>query len=262
MPSTAPSTPTTTTRVARVPYLNSVPYFHGLTLGEYGTLLEAVPRQLAQAADAGEVAAGLLPVVEFFRLRGRFERLGPFGIAVRGRAHSATLFSRVPLRQLDERLIAVTPESATTVMLLRLLCARRYNIRPTYADGRPAEAEALLLIGDEALRFQQANKAYPYETDLGFEWWLWQHLPFVFAVWAVRADAAPGFKQDLERALSGTLGVNAHRLPELAKHYAGQTGMREEDVQAYLAAFIYRLSRPEEEGMARFEELLRESHLL
>lgn len=245
-----------------MPYLNSVPYFHGLTLGAAGALWDAVPRRAAQAADAGELAAGLLPAAQFFHLRGHFERLGPFGIAVRGRARSATLFSRVPLRQLDGRLIAVTPESVTTIMLLRLLCARRYHIRPTFADGRPPEAEALLLIGDEALKFQRANRAYPYETDLGFEWWLWQHLPFVFAVWAVRADAEPGFKRDLERALSGTLGVNVHRLPELAKHYAAQADMREEDVAGYLAVFIYRLSRPEEEGLAKFEELLRESDLL
>ena len=264
MPSTTLSTSTTTTTlVARVPYLNSVPFFRGLPLGDGFRLIDGAPRELGARAAAGELVAGPLPVADYFRLQETFERLGPFGIAVRGRARSALLFARKPIRQLDGAVIAVTQESSTTACLLRLLLEVRYQIQPaSYQRGMVPEADALLLIGDEALRVQRTNTQFPFEIDVAFEWWLWQHLPFVFAVWAVRKDASDQVKKTLERALSGTLGMNLKRLPELAASVAPSLGMTPQDVQTYLAGFIYRLSQPEEEGIARFQELVHGSHLL
>ena len=186
MPSITPST-STTTRVARVPYLNSAPYFRGLPLGDASSpryaLIDCVPRQLGRKAAAGELDAGLLPIADYFRLAGSFDRLERFGIAVRGRAHSVMLYSRLPIRQLDGAVISVTEETSTTAVLLRLLLEQRYHVTPKlYHRGEHPEADARLLIGDEALQVKHANTSYPFEIDLGFEWWLWQHLPFVFAV--------------------------------------------------------------------------------
>ena len=273
MPSIAPSKPTTTTRVARVPYLNSVPFFQGLVLGEAFELTDGFPRELGQQAAAGQITAGLVPVADYFRLQDRFERVGPFGIAVRGRAHSVLLFARRPIRQLDGASIALTAESSSSVALLRLLLGERYGLTPRYVEGphparpgsgdsRAGDADAVLLIGDEALRVQQSNTQYPFETDIAFEWWLWQHLPFVFAVWVIRKDAASGAKKELEQGLSRCLGLNTKNLPSVAAECALKAGMTPEQVYAYLANFIYRLSRPEEEGIVRFQELLGESGLL
>ena len=214
-----------------------------------------------------------MPVADYFRLQDRFERVGPFGIAVRGRAHSVLLFARRPIRQLDGASIALTAESSSSVALLRLLLSQRYGLAPRYVEGkdparpgsgdsRTGDADAVLLIGDEALRLRQSNTQYPFETDIAFEWWLWQHLPFVFAVWVIRKDAAPGAKKELEQALSRCLGLNTKNLPSVAAECAPNAGMTPEQVHAYLANFIYRLSRPEEEGIVRFQELLGESGLL
>ena len=146
-------------------------------------------------------------MVEYFRLEQTFGRLGRFGIAVRGRGHRALLFSRKPIRALDGALIGVTEETSTTICLLRLLLERRYRISPqAYERGQPQEADAVLLIGDEALRFRQTNRQYPFEIDVAFEWWLWQHLPFVFAVWAIRKDASETLKRQLELAWRGHWG--------------------------------------------------------
>ncbi len=234
-------------------------------MGEGFEAVDAVPRLLGQQAAAGELTAGLLPLADFFRLQEQFERLGPFGIGVRGRAHSVLLFSRRPVRQLDGATIAVTDETSTTAVLLRLLLEQRYHLTPASYErvsGTSAPQDALLLIGDEALRFQHGNKQYPFEIDLAFEWWLWQHLPFVFAVWAIRSDAAAGIKKQLETALSGTLGKNQSRLDVLAAEHAPSLGIPVEQLTAYLSAFIYRLSKPEEQGIARFKELVDEFHLL
>ena len=249
--------------MARVPYLNSVPYFHGVSFGEGVSVSDAVPRALARKTAAGEADAGLLPSIEFFRQESAFERVGPFGIAVRGRVQSVLLFSRLPIRQLDGATIAVTDDSSTSACLLRLLLEGRYQIAPSaYVHSQSPDADALLLIGDEALRMVQSNASYPFEYDLAFEWWLWQHLPFVFAVWAVRKTVPADQKKRLELALSGALGVNTKRYGMLAQTYGPQAGLSEPEAQAYLANLAYRLSQFEEEGLRKFRDLADEHHLL
>ncbi|MBI1992063.1 MAG: menaquinone biosynthesis protein [Candidatus Omnitrophica bacterium] len=249
--------------IARVPYLNSVPFFRGLSLGRRYELVDCVPRELGIQAAAGDLMAGLLPLVDYVRLRDTFERIGHFGIAVRGRGRSVLLFSRRPIRQLDGSMISITEETSTSAVLLQLLLERRYGVLPAlYQRGQRSEADALLLIGDEALRFRATNTQYPYEIDLAFEWWLWQHLPCVFAVWAIRKDADPEEKKHLETALSRSLAVNALRLELIAQEYSNTLGMSAADLHAYLSAFIYRLSQPEEEAIERFKGLADEHRLL
>ena len=258
MPSIAPSQSSTTTRVAKVPYLNSVPFFRGLFLPPQYGFSECVPRQLAQQAAAGAVLAGLLPSVELFRQDETFERLGHFGVAVRGRARSVTLFSRKPIRQLDGCAIAVTHETSTSAVLLRLLLEQRYHVQPASFErgpARPGVGDALLLIGDEALRFQQTNIQYPFEIDVAFEWWLWQHLPCVFAVWAVRKDADPEEKAQFERGLARALAVNAGQFALLAQERSASLGVPAADLERYLSNFIYRLGPSEDAAIKRFEEL-------
>lgn len=266
--------------VGKVPYLNSTPFFRGLTLSPQLAVTEAVPRELGERAAAGEVAAGLLPLADFLRLEGQFERVGPFGIAVRGRARSVLLFSRKPIRQLDGATIAVTDDTSTSAVLLRLILERRYQIIPAAYERRlhaerrrqqeaaskerrqDTEADALLLIGDEALRYKRNNVHYPFETDVAFEWWLWQHVPCVFAVWAIRKDVAAGEKKLLETSLSRALGVNQRQLDVIAQEASAAFELPAQELQDYLGKFIYRLSRDEEEGISRFRELMAEHHLL
>jgi len=246
-----------------VPYLNSAPFFRGLALGERYELIDCVPRELGERASAGEVLAGLLPLIDYFRLEETFERIGRFGIAVRGRARSAVLFSRRPIRQLDGATIAVTEETSTTAVLLRLLLEQRYRVTPaSYERGTQQDADALLLIGDEALRFSQTDTRHPFEIDLAFEWWLWQHLPFVFAVWAIRKDADPTEKKHVELGLIKSLALSGGRLEPIAQERAAAFGIPAADLATYLSGFIYRLGQPEETGIEQFRRLVDGHHLL
>ena len=237
-------------------------------MGEGFALSNCVPRELGRRAAAGELSAGLLPVADYLRLSDAFERIGRFGVAVRGRARSVLLFSRRPVRQLESAAIAVTEETSTSALLLRLLLEQRYGLSPASygrvsAPPAPADdADAVLLIGDTALRFKQTNRAYPFEIDVAFEWWLWQHRPFIFAVWAIRKDAGTEEKRHLELALTKSLGVNARQLDAIAAERAADLGVPAAELATYLAGFIYRLGPQEEAGLATFQELVHEHHLL
>ncbi|MBI4354556.1 MAG: menaquinone biosynthesis protein [Candidatus Omnitrophica bacterium] len=245
--------------IGRIPYLNCAPFFTDLKVDSGWDITDVSPRQLGRLAETGEVTAGPMSLVDFLRLQDRFERLGPLGIAVRGRVGSAMLFSRKPIRQLDGMTIAVTEETSTTALLLRLLLEQRYHLTAHLtpsAQPLAQDADAMLLIGDEALRFRAANRLYPFEIDVAFEWWLWQHLPFVFAVWAVRKDCEEQVKRSLSHALQHTLAVNGRRLNELVARSTTTWQVAAEDVTRYLGNFIYRLSAEEERAIQQFSRLV------
>jgi chorismate dehydratase len=73
---------------------------------------------------------------------------------------------------------------------------KRYGARPEVVplpmDGQAetADADAVLLIGDRAMRACLPGFAHAF--DLGQEWFDWTGLPFVYAVWAVRPGADLG----------------------------------------------------------------------
>jgi len=251
------------TAIGRVPYLNMAPFFDGLNVNGGWQWLDVVPRQLGEEAKAGRVIAGPMAVADYLRQSEQFERLGPLGVAVRGRAHSVLLLSRKPIRQLDDATIAVTEQTSTSVLLLRLILEQRYELKPkAYERGPAGDADAVLLIGDDALRAQADNRTHPFEVDLAFEWWLWQHLPAVFAVWVIRKDASAEQKQQLSRFLQRQLAVNLSRLDAIATDRAASMKLPADRVKAYLQNFIYRLSEPEEQGLAKFSELVDAHHLL
>jgi chorismate dehydratase len=255
--------PRATMTVGRIPYLNCAPFFHGLGDDRSLAWREASPSQLGAGARDGELEAGPIALADFLRLQDSFERLGHLGVAVRGRCGSALLFARKPLRQLHDATIAVTAATSTTALLLRLILERRYELTSNvYQRDEPDDADAVLLIGDDALRFRASNRRYPYEIDLAFEWWLWQHLPCVFAVWAIRTGADPQAKDRLNRLLQRQLAVNLPRLDLLANERAEALGVPAEELTRYLASFVYRFGDAEERAIKQFEQLAHAHHLL
>ena len=121
---------------------------------------------------------------------------------------SIQLVTRMPLGRV--RSVAVTPESATSVVLTRVLLPSA-EIRP-FED----EADAKLLIGDAALKsaFEDPTPHY----DLGRLWLEKTGLPMVFAVWAAPEPLIEGIS-DLEHALVASVRL-ARSEPELLAYEA------------------------------------------
>ena len=135
-------------RVGRIPYLNCEPFFTHLT--GFPTL-DLPPRQLGEALALGEADAAALSLVDFLRLEPSLEGL-PFGIATDGPARSVILFSDRAPADLEDATISVTDETATSVDILRILLALRYRVTPRAWVGPAGAADAVLLIGDGAIR--------------------------------------------------------------------------------------------------------------
>ena len=182
-------------RIGAVNYLNTKPLICDLDLlAPDAELILDVPSRLADRLAAGELDVALIPVIEYFRA-GSYSIVSDISIATRGPVLSVTLFSRVPWPEI--RRVALDVGSRTSAALTQILLRKRYGVHPEVLplpldrDAEDVDADAVLLIGDRAMRACLPGFAHAY--DLGQEWYDWTGLPFVYAVWAVR----PGV--DLER---------------------------------------------------------------
>lgn len=255
---------TTATVAARIPYANAAP-FYALWKDAPFAVRNLVPRELGREAEAGGVDLGLMATGDYLRLRDRFDPVAPpMGIATRGAVHSVLLFSRRPAGALAGASISVTPETSTSIRLLRLLLdVRRGLAGVRYVRGlEPAQADALLLIGDQAMRMKQKRpEGFTHTLDLGVDWLEWTGLSFVYAVWAVRNALADEVKADLGAFLESSLAAGLADLPAVARQETGP-GWTAEETEAYLRRFHYRLGPEDLRGMERFEALLGEHKLI
>ncbi|HEY2954572.1 MAG TPA: menaquinone biosynthesis protein [Candidatus Eisenbacteria bacterium] len=254
----------TATMAARIPYANAAP-FYALWGDAPFAVRNLVPRELGREAEAGTVDLGLMASADFLRLRDRFELLRPsLGVAARGAVHSVLLFSRRPAASLAGALVSVTPETSTSIKLLRMLLDVRLGLAGVrYVRGlEPAQADALLVIGDHAMRMRrQRPEGFTHALDLGAEWLEWTGLPFVYAVWAVRATLDPALQAELGAFLDSSLAAGLANLPEVARQQT-EAGWSAEEMEAYLRRFHYRLGPEDLSGLERFEGLLRRHDLI
>ncbi|MFN2383345.1 MAG: menaquinone biosynthetic enzyme MqnA/MqnD family protein [Gemmatimonadota bacterium] len=253
-------------KVAQIPYLNAAPFYYGWGDAPPFDTVAMVPRKLGDAARDGVIDAGLMAVADFFTVDGTFELvIPPVGVAARENVRSVVLFASDSPMRLGGKRIGVTGESATSKRLLELLAGAYWDINVTWVPeseivGSPRESvDALLLIGDRALEVMADPErgGWARAIDLAAEWWAWQKLPFVFAVWAVRQAVPRRERERFAGFLSGSLAIGDEHYAEIAAAHAGPLGDAE-TLQAYLEHFTYRLGSAELEGLRRFRDLLAE----
>jgi chorismate dehydratase len=238
-------------RVGRISYLNVEPFFHAFP---WPLAASMPPRALGEAVAAGRVDAGPLPVADCIRLDPVLTRL-PYGIVGPQRAQSVLLFSDRPMAELGARRVAVTGETATSVRLLRILLAFRDEVAPPVLVRLDEPADAILVIGDAALRALRGTWPRARCYDLGEEWTRWTGHPTVFAQWAVRRDVPGAACRALDVALGQALERGLASLPAIAARYP-DVGLSPAEVVTYLESFTYRIGPEEEKAAAEFRRLL------
>jgi chorismate dehydratase len=235
-----------------MPYLNSEVFYRTLD-PDSCDLVTARPRAMALAVENGELDGGPLPVAEVFRLGDRVREVGELGVAIHGKVLSVLLLSDVPAEQLNGQRIAVTEDTATSVQLLRVLCADHWKISPELVPPG-SEAPARLVIGDEANRLRKVGES-PYIYDLSEEWQKLTKLPFVFAVWVLRSDVTEGSFNAFEQALVDAYCEGRQRVDEIAAARKTEW-ISEAECAEYVRNFSYTIGDAERRGMQEFHRRL------
>jgi chorismate dehydratase len=255
-------------RVSVVRYLNTAPLVYGLEhepLRRRYRLTYTVPAACAEALARGEADLGIIPVIEYQRIRG-LKILPGLAIASERKVESVLLVSRGPAHR--ARRVALDASSRTSAALVRILFARHWKAEPEYIEAEPnlaamlAQADAALLIGDPALQFllhargaETSGQENLHVYDLAEEWWRMTNLPFVFAAWAVRQAAVrtPQARRQLLRDFRDSRADGLRHLDAIARAAAERLELPGGRLERYLRHSIdYRLDAPQRAGLELF----------
>jgi chorismate dehydratase len=232
-------------RLGRIGYANMAPVFYRLD-SDVDEVVD-VPTALNRMLVAGEIDVAPISSIHYARHADQLRLLPRLCVSSEGAVESIQLVSRTPLDRI--RSIAVTPESATSVVLTRVLFPD--------ADQVPLgeDAEAKMLIGDAALK--SAFEDPTPHHDLGRLWLERTGLPMVFAVWACREPLRPGLLE-LEDAFVSSLRQARAEPEQLAYESSERYGYPPGFLARYFEKLRYRFGPRERAGFYTFLEMARE----
>src|SRR5438876_3422853 len=210
--------------------------------------VQGVPTDLNRRLLEGEIDLAPISSIEYARNAHRLRLLPRLCVSSEGAVDSIQLVARKPLEQV--RRVAVTPESATSVVLTKVLLPEARHV------PLGEEADATLLIGDAALK--SAFEDPTPHHDLGRLWLERTGLPMVFAVWACPDPPPPGLAE-LEQALVDSVLVARAEPERLAYEASDLYGYPPGFLARYFEKLRYRFGPRERAGLLTFLELARDA---
>jgi chorismate dehydratase len=247
----------TKSKISIVRYLNAAPLAWGILEGQQAGNFQPIlstPAECADQLSAGSVDIGLIPSIEYQRIKGTKIIPGPV-IACRHRVRSVLLISNKPLWEV--KTVSYDNGSRSSVALARILLDEFYQTKPAFQASEPdlarmlGQSDAAVIIGDAALKFMEENERPNAEKqkeflklspepllvfDLVERWKVLTGLPFVFAFWAAR----PGFQdKGVIDQLKASRDFGVANTTVIAERYSETLGMKKEYLQEYLDQNVY-----------------------
>jgi len=206
-----------------------------------------VPTELNRRLVAGELDVAPISSIEYARHADTLRLLPRLCVSSEGAVESIQLISKTPPEKI--RTVAVTPESATSVVLTKVLFPDAVQV------PLGEEAEAKLLIGDAALK--SAFEDPTPHHDLGRLWLERTGLPMVFAVWAAPGPTHSDLPE-LEDALVESVRAARAEPEQLAFESSERYGYPAGFLARYFEKLRYRFGPRERAGLYTFLEMAHE----
>ncbi len=232
-------------KLGRIGYVNMAPVFFRLDAEVVEVV--GVPTDLNRQLISGTLDVAPISSIEYARHAESLRLLPRLCVSSEGAVESIQLISKTPLERI--RTVAVTAESATSVVLTKVLFPDATHV------PLGEEAEAKLLIGDAALR--SAFEDPTPHHDLGRLWLERTGLPMVFAVWAAPEPTHPGLPE-LEDALVASVRAARAEPEQLAYESSERYGYPAGFLARYFEKLRYRFGPRERAGLYTFLELARD----
>ncbi|HAP36875.1 MAG TPA: aminofutalosine synthase MqnE [Bacteroidetes bacterium] len=248
--------------IGKIPYLNSVPFYENIEQRQF-KILPIVPRRMGQLSAKDQIDAGLFSLMDYFAQEQKLELMN-YCIATRDQVKSVMLFSKEGWQGLHGKNIGIIDDTATSVRLLQVLLEKKYGVKANFVRMHASvndfsQFDAVLLIGDEALK---ANKSgllgFDLVFDLAKEWYDWQKMPFVFAVWAHKKTLPAEKKEELQHIILQSLEKSENQLESIGTLHGRMITLSPTETSEYLQGFNYRLGEREKEAMNIFKKFIEE----
>lgn len=254
-------------RLGRIDFLNMYPMHWALGIEPTAS---GVPTDVNRAIIAGDVDVACMSSIEYARHADELVLLPSTCVSAEGAVGSIFAISTGAFEDVTD--VWVTPQTATSVVLYQLLTRLR-GFRPEIhlLEDSPAQVlaagdrRAVLLIGDDALAARGAAALGRFTfTDLGERWLSETGLPMVYAVWAVRRDAAeraPEAAAALDRLLVEGVARFARTddaIDQAAQHF----DIDPHSAGAYFDKLSYGFGQDQRKGLLRYLRMANEQGFL
>ncbi len=237
-------------RFAVVKFANALPLTHYLkAVCPKAVVARDVPSALLSRLLSNKADLALMPVADLFPHE-NLGYVGGLGICADGRVESVLLRCHRPLEQV--RTVWLDPASSTSNVLTNIILRQHHGLAPAlrYPDAGPPP-DAAVVIGDRALCSPPGPCG---DYDLAEQWKEMTGLPFVFAVWACRADD-PRI-EELSQIAHAAKRMGVEAVGELARLEAARLGLPEDRCLRYFTSAVrYDLGKMETEAMRCFRSL-------
>jgi len=254
-------------RMGRIEYLNVLPIYHALETGRIPHGYELVygpPSVLNAMMEREELAVASTSSIEYARRPDKYWILPDLAIGSCGKVLSVLLISRCPVEELDGKTVLVSTATHTSKALLKILLKELFHISANFVTGNATEQmgktdapEAMLVIGDEALRSRN-HPIYCHMMDLGEEWLRWTGLPFTFGLWVVSRDAvnSQNLAEDPAKILHAGRDWSFANMGTVLDVAEQRYPFSRDALAEYFTCLLYKLGPIEQQGLRLFYEHL------
>lgn len=183
-------------------------------------LYKDTPIALCRRLLDGKLDISPVPAIEYARHARDLLLLPDLTVSSNGQVMSILLVSKVPAERLQGRPVALANTSATSQVLTKIILQEKFGVEPVFFECPPdlpemfREADAALLIGDDALRACARPGNYRH-YDLGAEWKELTGQAMVYAVWAVRRSYAAKHAARVAKVYDAFMGSLAESLAQV-----------------------------------------------
>lgn len=259
--------------IGEIDYANAWPLFKGFGHQAEGLayeMISRVPSELNRLLSVGELDISAISSFSYGQYCDDYVLMPELSVGSIGRVYSILLFMKEPLEKRKPRKIAVTTTSETSINLLKIIMAMRFEIEPEYVRAEPnlkdmlKDADAALLIGDPAITASwQANGLHV--IDLGEQWNNWTGLGMTYAVVAARRSAVEKYEDDLYAVYNALQAVKLQNLSDagpLIQRACETIGGESSYWETYFRSLQYDFSDKLQDGLALYFRYARELQLL
>jgi len=248
-------------RLGRVSFINCNPLYDGLENGPYQTsaVIKAhPPSQLNRMLVEGELDITPVSSIAYARHKEICVALPDLSISADGEVMSVLLVSKIPITKLGGQTIALTPYSATSIVLLKILLQKYLGLSATYVARKAgqdplADAAAGLIIGDEALLYRPQPGYYVY--DLAAEWKKHTGHAMVFALWVARREFAGAHPDHVSAILSDITNSRSwgeSHQTQVIRRAQQDTGLGYHLLERYFKLLQFNLTARHQAGLLHF----------
>ena len=238
-------------KIGKINYLNVFPLYRNL---ENNLLVQGEPSYLNKLLNKGKIDISPSSSFEYLNNHENYLIINDLSISGKRKVLSVNFISAVPIEELTNETVYLSPASFTSNILIKIILLHFYKKKCNFKmlDNNMFSPDInQILIGDSALdvyfnRKQDCCHIY----DLAELWYNFTNLPFVFALWLVNRNSIKEKEKLIQQAVSviQTNKTNCF-IPKKYKNFT------ESQIKEYFSYIDYNLSDNHLQSLKLFAEL-------